>query len=519
MDLDLVELASLKAKRTRILREMQNEAFVSRSKLKAFISQRSSSKLKVLKVILRELLQNEISTLVKKLIGFLGCKHKLRKHQPALNFFAVTLASIYRFNGFSIRDAKNRFDSIFSKNLHHFPFPSHIDQIPDKEDRERVMREYLDGRTFAQQFTGIVDGFRSDPFEITFVVKILNVELEKDVNVDFLYDGARIIDPNHDLVLKIKKVISKDEYLDDFLNHENFLICLIQSKISSNVRDFREKIYEQLQSVVDYLNGRTRSVKAVADRSEYLATRDFKKFSSGFSSNYPNVQLDKSYTKLLEDNASSYLKGINKRLKHTLLYTEDLFWKGIIFTDLVKLWQYLENTTPVINTSKGEERLVCETVRNILLFRHEHICQSLYVQDFVNVISNMSAYDVNEFPDEVVKQYRKREYSQISPHLATKHSKNPFVKSIGINWKKDKSRSSQQSFADHWNHILVEARAYRNMIMHDGRANELLRRKLEVCLPYLTLNYRYTCIDLVLANGKRSDYDKLVSSKVKQKNL
>jgi hypothetical protein len=174
----------------------------------------------------------------------------------------------------------------------------------------------------------------------------------------------------------------------------------------------------------------------------------------------------------------------------------------------------MENTTPADNDNSRE---VCITGRNILLYRKEWMTKYIYSEDLDNVLSNMSPYDRTEFPDEIVKQYKDRKHNDMDIHSATKHSKNPFVKSLGLHWKEDRSRLTDKSFSQYWNNILVEARGYRNMVLHDGNYNLLLKRKLDVCFPYLVMNYRYACINLVLKYKKRKDYGKLIRWLVKKK--
>lgn len=457
-----------------------------------------------------QLLTNELTIVSEYLASNLGCRHKLVSHKKYLEHLAVILVSIYRFNGFDKRRTRDNFDAIFSSSIHKFPFPSHINEIEEKEERLSRKEAYLDNRKFKDHFTAIADSVNRKTYSPFVIILLMNLEFREGVSLDFEFNGVRTVDPGHEKVTGMIKQLSEDDPEDNFFAHENYAVCLFQIDTKTNVGDFRGDIYAKAQTVADYLNTRLDCTQVTVNRSKYLQTLDFENFSSGWSSNYPNAEVQEHRIHFIKDNASNYLKGINDQLKYPLLYTEPLFWEGKRNKDLVKLWQYLENTAP---EDEGRSRQVCKTVRNILLYRKRRMVDSIYSEDLVNVLSNMSPYDRKEFPSDTVKRLRKRNVD-LDIYEATKHSKNSFIRSLGQHWRTDRKRATDAVLAKHYNDVLVESRAFRNMVLHDGNFHPELKIRLETCLPYLATKYRFQCIDLVLANGMRKDYAKLIASKV-----
>lgn len=516
-DVSIIERSSRTAKQAEIVATMITMIRKSEKEYNRELSVDLVSKMKLLRKVEAELKQNELKVLIADLTGYLGCHHNLKSHKDQLEYIARNLASIYRFRGFNRLSAKMKFNSIFSNSIHDFPFPSHIESIAEKQSRIKSKEDFIANRNFVQQFEAIVHGLEEKERSRYFVMRILNVGVETDASVDFYYDGARVIDVNHPIAQKSRMAVSDNHYarLQDFFLGDNIVLCIIQDDIPNDIRNKIDGVKRKLQSVVAYINGRTKSGSAKADTSQYLETMDFESFGSGFSSEPQNVEIDNYELNFLTDTASNYLQEVNDQLKFNLLYNESTFWQGFFEVDLVKLWQYLENSTPV---GRNGKRHVQRVVKNILTYRAKRISNSVYHNDLITVLGNMSPYDQNEFPDDVVKNFRKRNYGDIDILKATKHSENLFIKSLGKNWKDDSSRKALSEFAEHWNDIVIEARAFRNMILHDGQYNPMLKRKLEVCLPYMTQQYMFTCIDLVLRHKSRRHYDRLILSKVDRRN-
>lgn len=517
-DISIIERSSRTAKRAGIIAKMI--AMIMKP-YKEYQTELSLHLIKLLKKVETELNENELKVLVTDLAGNLGCHHKLKSHKNQLEYIARNLVSIYRFRGYSQLTTINKFNSIFSSSIHNLPFPTHIESITKKELRIKSKEDFIANRNFVQQFEGIVHGLEEKERSGYFVMRILNVDVETNTSIDFYYDGARIIDVNHPIAQKSKMAVSDNRYthLKDFFLGDNIILCIIQDDIPKDIRNKLDEVKRKLQSVVAYINGRTKSGSAnsgsaKADINQYLVTMDFESFGSGFSSVSQNVEINNYELNFLTDTASNYLQEVNDQLKFNLLYSESTFWQGFFEVDLVKLWQYLENSTPVDDNGKT---FVQRVVRNILTYRTKRISNFIYHVDLITALSNMSPYNRNEFPDDVVKDFQKRNYGDIDILAATKHSKNLFVKSLGKNWKADSSRKAFSEFAKHWDDIVVEARAFRNMILHDGRYNPILKRKLEICLPYMAQQYMFTCIDLVLQHKSRRHYDKLILSKVNRR--
>ncbi|TXF89332.1 hypothetical protein FUA23_11345 [Neolewinella aurantiaca] len=459
-----------------------------------------------------QLQTNELTVISDFLASNLGCGHKLVTHKAYLEHLAATLVSIYRFNGFDKRQTRDNFNAIFSSSIYKFPFPSHIDEIEEKEERLSRKKSYLNERNFRGHFTAIPDSVNRKIYSPFVIILLMNVEFGSGASLDFEFNGVRTVDPSHEEVVRMIETLSDSEMEKDFFNHENFAVCLFQINTKTNVGDYRGDIYAKAQTVADYLNTRLGYNKVTVNRSKFLQTLDFENFSSGWSSESPNAKILDYRVDFIKDNASSHLKDINDRLKYPLLYTEHLFWESKRNKDLIKLWQYLENTTP----EEFGKRPVCRTVSNILLYRKQRMVDSIYAADLINVLSNMSPYDRNEFPSDMVRRLRNRDID-LDIYEATKHSQNPFVKSLGRHWKVDRKRAADDEFAKHFNDLLVEARAFRNMVLHDGNYHPALKTRLETCLPYLATQYRFQCISIVQANSWRKDYGKLITAKRKAK--
>ena len=208
---------------------------------------------------------------------------------------------------------------------------------------------------------------------------------------------------------------------------------------------------------------------------------------------------------ILTDNASNYLEQINEELSSKLFLTQELYWDAKVSNDLVKMWQYLENSCPY---NRGKE--VCKVTTGMLLSRKRQMVEHIYYLELEHALSAHSAYDIFEYPEDLISEIQEHDSSNLDVRHYTKHSKNEFLRSLGAEWRMGRSRASTSEFGLYWHGLLVEARGYRNMVMHDGAYNTLLKMRLEVCLPYLVTSYRYACIDLVLKNKNKRKYDNLL---------
>lgn len=510
-DLEIIEHVCPDEQKTKLLADLVAAAKSNSLSLKKGSDDLISS----LEATSEALKKSELKYLVECLASNLGCPHKLKTHKKLLEYLAVTLVSIYRLNGFGKKQTRKNFDAIFSRSIHQFPFPSHIYEIENKEERMARKEEYLANRKFTDHFTAIDDSVNRKVYTPYVIVLLHNVKIEPGALLDLEFNGVRVVGPANNTVIKIKEALLKEDPEDTFFNHEDYAVCMFQIEVKTNVGDQREYIYAKAQTLVNYLNARLGSSRITVNRNKYLETLNFETFGSGWSSDSPYATIRKGRIPFLQDNASSYLKEVLPSLKHTLLYTENLFWEGKNENDLVKLWQYLENSTP---TDEKGSRHVCKTVRNILLYRKSHLVDSIYSEDLINVLSSMSPYDRDEFPDDIVQLLRKRDLD-IDIFEVTKHSKDPFIRSLGQHWRVDRKRAADAAFADHWNDILNEARAYRNMVLHDGNFHTPLETRLNVCLPYVTTKYRFQCIDLVMKAQRRKNYAKLIMFKVDKKDL
>lgn len=509
-DLEVIEYVYPDEQKSKFLHGLVMAAKSKKLKIKD-----SNQLISSLEAMMNVLKEKELSCLVKSLSSNLGCPHKLITHKGSLEYIAVTLVSIYRFNGFDKNQTRKNFDAIFSKSIYQFPFPSHINEITDKEERLAKKEEYLANRKFTHHFTAIADSVNRETYKPYVVVLLHNIDVESGTSLDLEFNGVRVVDPANEIVVKMQEALLAADPEDTFFKHTNYAVCMFQIEIKTDVGNHREHIYAKAQSLANYLNGRLGSSQISVNRHKYLETLDFETFGSGWSSNTPHATVRPGRIAFLQDNASNYLKEVAPALKHTLLYTENLFWEGKNEYDLIKLWQYLENSTPP--DYKGN-RLVCKIVKNILLYRKCHLVDSIYSEDLINVLSAMSPYDRKEFPDNIVRELRKRDL-EMDVFEVTKHSKDPFIRSLGRHWRADRKRATNLSFANHWNDILTEARAYRNMILHDGNFHPPLKTRLDVCLPYLATKYRFQCIDLVIKTKRRKDYNKLILSKSNSKGL
>ncbi len=505
-DLEIVAHASDREKRSNLLSRLVDAA--NRNETRKGLKMAGLRLVGQIETIHDQLQTNELTVISDFLASNLGCRHKLVTHKTYLEHLAVTLVSIYRFNGFDKQQTRDNFNAIFSSSIYKFPFPSHIDEIEEKEERLSRKESYLNERNFRGHFTAIPDSVNRKVYSPFVIILLMNVEFGCGASLDFEFNGVRTVDPGHEEVVRMIKILSDSEMEKDFFDHKNFAVCLFQINTKTNVGDYRGDIYAKAQTVADYLNTRLGYNKVTVNRSKFLQTLDFENFSSGWTSESSNAKIPDYRIHFIKDNASSHLKDINERLKYPLLYTEHLFWESKRNKDLIKLWQYLENTTP----EEFGKRSVCRTVSNILLYRKHRIVNSVYAQDLINVVSNMSPYDRNEFPSDMVRRLRKRD-RDLDIYEATKHSQNSFIRSLGRHWKADKKRATDDEFAKHFNDLLVEARAFRNMVLHDGNYHPALKIRLETCLPYVATQYRFQCIAIVQANSRRKDYSRLIVAK------
>jgi hypothetical protein len=191
---------------------------------------------KKLEMIESEMSKTYFSNVVKELLRYITCKHKLNSHKYELNYSAQIIFSHFYLNGYSRENISNFTGKLLSKKLQKdrdkirtdAPLPSKLykklvihnrTNKPFNQTLYNEIENFLKSRTIQQQVEGLLDFSNSEKYNYFFIFKVNGIWLNSEKEV---IHGITFLD-----TLKFKKKINKKRQYNgvfDFMSIPSVLI-------------------------------------------------------------------------------------------------------------------------------------------------------------------------------------------------------------------------------------------------------------------------------------------------------
>lgn len=207
---------------------------------------------------------------LKEIISFLKCIHNISEHKDDLLHNTNILVSEFILTNRSKDDIIETFSKIITRNINDFPFPNSF-LNENKDNLEIAKKEYIENRTFDQQFEGILHFLKEKIKREYFIFRVYNIKAEK--NFKFKYDKVTFYHPKHFKLKKIFESIKKDHFFKDFFDEENMIMAVIKVNAFSH-RIAKQLAVNTIKKELYFLDYKCKS-NSLFEKHSFLRTTNF----------------------------------------------------------------------------------------------------------------------------------------------------------------------------------------------------------------------------------------------------
>lgn len=203
--------------------------------------------------------------ILRNIIECLNSEKSIEAEKSKIEYLAILLLSEFLRTGFHLEDITgfggllNRilskrievYDNDESSLYSAFPLPSQIESQREKEGFKKMVEEFINNRTFAQQFEGLYNQFRIDK-NGQFLFKIKNVARETS---DFYFKHNEV-ELCHHKRLKVSTTTWDTYFMkhfDKFIKEENTILASINLNYKSR-KLAAQSAALKIREAIDFLN-------------------------------------------------------------------------------------------------------------------------------------------------------------------------------------------------------------------------------------------------------------------------
>lgn len=456
----------------------------------------------------KELNRNMFKAALKGIISFLKCDHDLDEHISDLKYYTDVLVSELLLNDKSKKDVSKVFERIMTKETTKFPYPKSLVEIHKSKDIDSAKKEFMDKRTFDQQFEGIYNILKEKNQRHYFLFRLRGINAKSDFR--FKYNRVTFYHPDHTKFKEIRKKSKSDVFLKDFFKIEPMLVAAVKVNYYRSSEIAAQEAINVINEELEFIN-HVCDANAHIEKFSWLMTSDFKKVG-WHKSVYEKGHLIGDIDKMrMESNPYKLLKRVNKDCRNHFLEYEPLFIKAMTSHSMPDYWHYLEALIP---TKNNNEKQVIDVLSSILVLNAEKNDKSRLRNYITNAILS---FDVSadalglskERQMEYYNQFKKRK--EIDLNALAKEIKHPFLLHLIKIYSKPYKKPKIKSLMAYYARVFWELQAQRNAIIHSGYGNETAIVMLNGTLPYLITRFRWALFD-GMKNNKGSSFEELIDN-------
>ncbi|MFZ1791244.1 MAG: hypothetical protein WAT92_23155 [Saprospiraceae bacterium] len=469
----------------------------------------NSKLIKTLKALKHELDKNMIRIAIKFLTNYMRCTHELNFHKDDFIYLTRIIVSDFKFTKKSDQDIKRLIKSIMSKNINTFPLPESILNRKGDKNYIEIASNYIDNRTFTQQFEGILNFKKNPDIYGYYIFRIFKLTIP--VNEVFHFQDVKLYNSRNEKFTHFKdlgKFINPKEKWTEFINKDDISVAIVKENIS-NEKSGSKNAKNTIQYALNYINNKLNTTCYI-DIYKYLTTIDFTDL--GFSASF-----DKSLEPLGEhdleeiegDNAYKQLEDINSNAKEKFVYAEKFFQRALISQELSDYWHYLECLIPlkVDENGKYNKQIKSRSAEILLLdYRYEFINQiTSEILNLLNGHANARTKDSLAY-DEINEIFQNWKSSNIIKKTSS-FKTHPIINEFHELYSTRNDKLILKKHYDYFFSIMHELYEVRNAYIHGGVKNEYADTKLNLIVP------RYVQIirNAIFSEVKRNKYKKMDS--------
>ncbi len=437
---------------------------------------------------------------LKEIISFLKCIHNVSEHKDDLLHHTNILVSEFILTNRAKDDIVEIFSKIITRNINDFPFPNSFLK-ENKENLETAKKEYIENRTFDQQFEGIFHFFKEKINREYFIFRIYNIKSK--LNFKFRYDKVTFYHPKNIRLKKIFELIKKDHFFKDFFDEENMIMAVVK------VNAFSDKIAKQLavntiEKELHFLDYKCKS-NSLFEKYSYLRTTNFNNATWSWSRKENSHPISEWDEKSLENNPFKRLNKINNESKQHFLNYEALFIKAEISRNAEDYWHYFETLFKVYSKSTVEIISLLST----LLSKNNYNNEKNIIENYIlNLVINSTSTQLGLTNE----QYRNLKYSRNHNFSVIKEKVNhPFIKFLFEKKSKINNLDNVKYLKSFYSRTLWECYSQRNSMIHNNQNNEKALIQIDFKIPNLTSRIRTVLIDSIIKSNK-STFLELIES-------
>ena len=452
------------------------------------------------------------------LFSFLKCPHALKKHEKEIKYCIQILVSQFRFNGYSKNHINSSIDRILSSDK--FPFPPEIIEIKENDERDKAEKEFLEKRSFKDQFYGLKHLLIRPKFQSgNFIYCIENCSLSEELNNTFnvRFDKVTFVSPQHESVKELKKDFKEksDRFIyktnKDFFSNNNLLayVNLNYDAIDYAKEDGLKIVEQELQQFNKHIE-----TELQVNITDYLFSENLLIISNGSISlsEQNSRQIESKDLRYLEKNVHEVLRNNSSKAKLQILHNENVFFKTLSTNEISSYWQYIENicwASNIISFPKVRDNFSKVLLNQVNALQREFLSQiNLMVFPFGIDYKELGLDDSDIFiPLSGVLKKMNPDFNIIS---LEKKIKNYFLKEVIKYYKNFNSREQNKKWIEYFKSLLIELYDYRNAELHSGTVNEFTKIKLQTVMPSLISYVRWQIIYSCKANPNL-DFEELIN--------
>lgn len=444
---------------------------------------------------------------LKEIISFLKCIHDIDEHKKDLMHHTNILVSEFLLNNKAKDEITDTFSKIITRDIDDFPFPPSFLK-DNKSNLTKAKKEYLEKRTFDQQFEGIYHFFKEKTKREYLIYRVNNINVQESFL--FKYNQVTFCHPKHKKMEKLRPLIKKALFLKNFLDKEDMILAIIKVNYSSRKIAEQEAV-KTINKELEYVNLKCDS-NSFLEKYSYLSTSNFKNLGGRWSPKEKRHFISTHNEKSLLHNPYHLLKKANKSCKRYFLDCEDLYVKAENSKAPEDYWHYLETLIPLNSDGNKQVIDIISTLITISTYDNEKKLLEIYI---INSITNASAEELNVSNE----RYHQIIYSKTFDfEQLKKELLHPFLKYL-FERLESIDTINYEYLKSYYKRIIFECYAQRNSIIHSNKGNEKSLILIDSSLPKLIKRFRKILFDGML-KYKEFTFEKLINQlKIDTNNL
>jgi hypothetical protein len=435
---------------------------------------------------------------LKEIISFLKCIHNIDEHKYDLIHHTNILVSEFLLNNKAKDDITDIFSKIITRDIDAFPFPPSFLK-DNKNNLVEAKKEYLQNRTFDQQFEGIYHFLKEKPKVEYFIYRVYNINAQESFR--FKYNQVTFYHPKHKKIEQLRPLIKKAHFLNDFLDKNDMILAIVKVNYSS------KKIAEQdalriINNELKFLNLKCGS-NSFLETQSYLSTSNFKNLGWRWRAKEKGHFISTFNEKALDNNPYHLLRQANKLCKNYFLDCEQLYVKAENSKNPEEYWHYLETLIPL--KSNGDKQ-VKDIISDLLTISSYNNKKGLIEDYIINSIANASAKElgISSVRYNQIKYSKTFDFNQLRKELSHPFLKYLFERLESVN------TIDYECLKAYYKRIINECYAQRNSILHSNQGNEKALILIDSSLPKLMKRFRKVLFDGML-KYREFTFDKLIN--------